>query len=212
VIFLIILDLQIKDYNAKKMDRKIFHGNFTPNDLASILLIHFNRGNLEVHKIGSEDRVAVQIRSKIHAQSGGQTAIGVTLQQFNDGVVVSVGEQQWLGIAASLGFSALAAIKNPFNLLHRIDDIAQDLEYLQLTDDVWRVLISNVKTIGSGYQLSERLKRIVCDYCQTANPVGAPSCDACGAPLGNSQPRTCKNCGYVLAQSDPKCPNCKSPF
>lgn len=193
------------------MDRKIFHGNFTPDDLASILLIHFNHGNLEVHKIGSKDRVAVQIRSTSHAQSGGQTAIGVTLQQFDDGVVVSVGEQHWLGIAASLGFSALAAIKNPFNLLHRLDDIAQDLEYLQLTEDIWRVLGSNAKTIGSGYQLSERLKRISCEYCQTANPVGAPSCDACGAPLGNSQPSICKNCGYVLAQSDLNCPNCKRP-
>jgi len=193
------------------MERKIYHGNFTPNDLASILLIHFNRGNLEVHKIGSEDRVAVQIQSKSHVQSGGQTAIGVTLQQFDDGVIVSVGEQQWLGIAASLGFSALAAIKNPFNLLHRIDDIAQDFEYIQLTDEIWHVLSSNAKTIGSGYQLSERLKRIICDYCQTANPVGSPSCEACGAPLGNSQPRTCKNCGYVLTQSDLYCPNCKRP-
>ena len=193
------------------MDRKIFHGNFTPDDLASILLIHFNHGNLEVHKIGSEDRVAVQIRSTRHAQSGGQTAIGITLQQFDDGVVVSVGEQQWLGIAASLGFSALAAIKNPFNLLHRIDDIAQDFEYLQLTEDIWHVLSSNAKTIGSGYQLSERLKRVSCEYCQTANPVGAPSCEACGAPLGNSQPGTCNNCGYVLAQIDQNCPNCKRP-
>lgn len=194
------------------MNRKIYHGNFTPNDLASILVIHFNHGNLEVQKIGSEDTVAVQIRSKSHAQSGGRTAIGVTLQQFDDGVVVSIGKQQWLGILASLGFSALAAIKNPFSLLHRIDDIAQDFEYLQLTDDIWRVLSSNVKTIGSGYQLSERLKRIVCEYCHTANPVGAPSCTACGAPLGNSQPRTCNNCGYVLAQSDRKCPNCKKPI
>jgi len=191
------------------MDRKIFHGNFTPNDLASILIIHFDHGNLEAHKIGSEDTVAVQIRSKKHAQSGGRTAIGITLQQFDDGVIVSVGEQEWLGILASLGFSALAAIKNPFTLLHRIDDIAQDFEYLQLVDKIWQVLSSNAKTIGSGYQLSERLKRIVCEYCLTANPVGAPSCMACGAPLGNSQPRTCTNCGYVLAKSDRYCPNCK---
>jgi hypothetical protein len=193
------------------MGRKIFHGNFTPDDFASILLNHFNHGNLEVHKIGSKDRVAVQIRSTSHAQSGGQTAIGVTLQQFDDGVVVSVGEQQWLGIAASLGFSALATIKNPFNLLHRIDDIAQDFEYLQLTEDIWRVLGSYVKTIGSGYHLSERLKRIFCEYCQTANPVGTPGCEACGAPLGNSQPKTCKYCGYVLEKSDLSCPNCKRP-
>ena len=192
------------------MDRKVFHGNFVPDDLASILLTHFNHGNLEVHKIGSDDRVVVQIRSKKHALSGGQTAIGVTLQKFDDGVVVSVGKQEWLGIAASLGFSALATIRNPFSLLHRIDDIVQDLEYLQLSDDIWRVIHSNAKTIGTGYQLSERLKRIVCKYCLTANPFGAPSCFACGAPLGNLQPKTCKNCGYILIQSDQICPNCKT--
>ena len=96
--------------------------------------------------------------------------------------------------------------------MHRIDDIAQDFQYLQLTDEIWKVLSSKVKIIGSGYHLSERLKRIVCEYCLTANPVGAPNCDACGDPLGNSQPKTCKNCGYVLVKSDLYCPNCKHPI
>ncbi|MDO9545803.1 MAG: zinc ribbon domain-containing protein [Pelolinea sp.] len=192
------------------MTQKIFHGSFSPGDLASILLIHFNRGNLEVRKVSSDERVIVQIRSKDFAKSGGQTAIGVTLQQYDDGVVVAVGEQQWLGIAASLGFSALTAIKNPMNLLHRIDDIAQDLEYLSLEDEIWNVLTTNIKVIGNGFQLSEKLKRLMCDYCQTANLVGAPSCLACGAPLGNLQPVTCKKCGYILNRSDKKCPNCHS--
>lgn len=192
------------------MEQKVFHGDFTSNDLASILVLHFNRGNLEVQKIGSEDRVAVQIRSKNHAKSGGQTAIGVSFENFEDGVAVSIGEQQWLGIAASLGFSALAAIKNPFNLLHRIDDIAQDLEYLNLTDEIWRVLITNIKTMNGGYTLSRRLQSIACEYCLSANPVGAPGCLSCGAPLGHSQPRTCKKCGYVILNSENRCPNCKN--
>lgn len=190
------------------MTQKVFHGSFSPDDLASILLIHFNRGNLEVRKIGSDDRLIIQIRSKDFAKSGGQTAIGITLQQYDDGVIVAVGEQQWLGIAASLGISALAALSNPMNLLHRIDDIAQDIEYLNLEDEIWAILSSNIKTIGSGFQLSDKLKRLSCDYCQTANLVSAPSCLACGAPLGNLQPTTCKYCGYILNRNDSKCPNC----
>ena len=191
------------------MEQKAFHGDFSPNDLAEILLVHFNRGNLEVQKIGSDDSVTVQIRSKIDAKSGGQTAVGVFFQKFEDGVLISVGEQRWLGVAASLGVSALAAIKNPFSLLHRIDDIAQDLEYINLTEDIWRILSANAKLVGSGFQLSQRLKRIECGYCRTANLVGAPGCEACGAPLGDSQPATCSKCGYVLTKNEIKCPNCK---
>jgi len=191
------------------MTKKIFHGNFTPDDLAALLLLHFNRGNLEVRKIGSGDQVAVQIRTKIGSQSGGQTAIGITFQAFEDGVVISTGEQQWLGIAASLGYSALTALRNPFTLLGRLDDIAQDLEYINLEEEIWKVLTANVRIKGSQYELSNRLKRIVCDYCDTANPAEAPSCIACGAPMGNKQPRTCKNCGFVLSANEKYCPNCK---
>jgi hypothetical protein len=192
------------------MTQKIYHGDFTSDDLASFLMIHFDRGNLEVRKEISENRVIIQIRSKSFAKSGGNTAIGVTLQDYDDGVLVSVGEQQWLGIAASLGFSALAALKNPISLLHRIDDIAQDIEYLTLEDEIWNVLTSNVKAMDGGFQLSERLKRISCSYCQTANQLNAPSCIACGAPLGNRQPSTCRNCGYVLEGTEIICSNCRS--
>jgi len=124
-------------------------------------------------------------------------------------VIISLGGQQWLGIASSLGYSALAALRNPFSILGRIDDIVQDIEYLNLEEEIWRVLFSNVRIKGSQYALSKRLQRISCDYCDTANPVDAPACIACGAPLGGKQPRTCKNCGFVLFSNEKFCPNCK---
>ena len=191
------------------MEQKYFHGNFTPEDLAQCLLVHFNRGNLVVNKLGSEEKVAVQIQTRQSRTSGGETALGITFQSVEDGVAVQVGQQAWLGIAASLGYSALSAIRNPFNLLHRIDDIAQDFEYMQLTDEVWKVLTANARALGSGYELSKRLSRITCDYCRTANPTGASNCIACGAPMGDLQPKACKNCGYILLSSDEFCPNCK---
>jgi RNA polymerase subunit RPABC4/transcription elongation factor Spt4 len=100
-------------------------------------------------------------------------------------------------------------MRNPLNLLHRLDDIAQDLESMQLTDEAWKVLNANAQAMGSGYELSARLHRVACEYCLTANPVGAASCMACGAPLGNAQPATCKNCGYVILSSETICPNCR---
>jgi len=192
------------------MTKKVFHGNFTPEDLAELILLRFDRGNLEVQRVGAGDQVVVQIRTKHNAQSGGQTAIGIIFQKFEDGVIISTGQQQWAGIAASLGLSALAALRNPLTLLGRIDDIAQDIEYLNLEEEIWAVISSKVKVKRSQYDLSQRLQRIACDYCDTANPVDAPSCLACGAPLGNKQPRTCKNCGYVLSSHENICPNCRN--
>ncbi len=193
------------------MEQRIFHGQFKPEDLAQTLLVHFNRGNLEVQKIGSGDNLAVQIKTRDYRTSGGETALGVSLLSVEDGVMVQVGQQTWFGIAASLGLSALAAFRNPLNLLHRLDDLAQDIEYVQLTDEVWRVLESNAKALGSGYELSDRIKRVTCEYCLTANPTGAPSCIACGAPMGNLQPFTCRSCGYLLTKNQKFCPNCKRP-
>ncbi len=194
------------------MEQKIFHGDFTTDDLAECLLVHFNRGKFIVQKLGSGDNVVIQIKTRDNRQSGGDTALTTSFLKVEDGVAVQVGQQSWVGLAASLGFSALATIHNPYNLLGRIDDIAQDIESLQLSDEVLKVLTANARALGSGYDLSARLHRVKCEYCLTANPAGAPSCLACGAPLGNAQPTTCKNCGYVVLDSETVCPNCKKPL
>jgi hypothetical protein len=190
------------------MDQRIYHGKISPTDLAQSLIAHFNRGNLRVQQIGNGDQVAVQIASRVGAQSGGQTALGINLQAVEDGVSVQVGKQAWLGVAASLGWTALAAWRNPISLLDRIDDLAQDIEYVQLTDEVWRIIGSTANTLKAGHELLERLRRLVCDYCDTPNPVGEPNCLACGAPLGSVQPLACSKCGFVVTARTSHCPNC----
>lgn len=190
---------------------RIFHGNLKPSDLAASLIAHFNRGNLIAQQIGDGSQIVVQIATAQRPASGGQTALSVTLQAIEDGVAVQLGRQAWLGVAASLGVTALSAIRNPFNLLGRLDDLAQDIENLQLSDEVWRVIEATTRAAGASHELSERLRRIVCEYCDTANPVGEASCIACGAPLGGVQPLTCRFCGFVLRRSDVFCPNCQRP-
>jgi hypothetical protein len=152
--------------------------------------------------------MVVQIATSSQPASGGQTALSVTVQSIEDGVSIQVGQQDWLGVAASLGVSAFAAFRNPFALLSRLDDIAQDIEYIQLSDEVWKVIEDTAHTLASTHQLSERLLRIECEYCGTANPVGEAHCIACGAPLGSAQPTTCGRCGYVLVHGEKNCPNC----
>lgn len=190
------------------MPQRIYHGSFSNTDLAQSLMAEFSRGNLRVQQYSSDDTVVVQIATSQYASSGGATALSVSLQNVADGVAVDIGKQAWLGIAASLGVSTIAALRNPLSLLNRLDDIAQDIESAQLTENVWIVIDKTARSLGSGYQLSDRLKRYVCDYCNTPNPKGEPTCIACGAPLGDIQPITCPKCGYVVHKNESTCVNC----
>ena len=191
------------------MEAKIYHGDLKPLEFAQALIGEFNQGNLGVRQYGRNKEIVVQIGTREQRRSGGKTALTVTLKQVEDGVAVQVGKQSWLGVAASLGVTALAAIRNPFALLTRLDDLAQDVESLQLSERVWEVLDKTAQLKGASLELSERLRRMVCPYCDTANPVGEPSCIACGAPLGKVQPGTCPHCGFVLQPGERICPNCK---
>jgi hypothetical protein len=190
------------------METKIFHGDIKPRDFANALVGEFNRGNLKVQQAGKRNEIVVQIATRQMRRSGGNTALTVTLEKVSDGVSVQVGKQSWLGVAASLGHTALLALRNPFHVLGRLDDLAQDIESLQISERVWEVIENEAYAAGASFELSERLRRLVCEFCETANPVGEPSCVACGAPLGGVQPRTCLNCGFVVKSHESNCPNC----
>jgi hypothetical protein len=193
------------------MVQKTYYGNFTPADFTRSIIAQFHRGNLRVQQIGNDERVVVQIASTEIPVSGGKTAIGISLQKVEDGVMIEVGKQNWYSIAASLGISAISVFRNPLNLLSRMDDIAQDIENIQLRDEIWDAIETTAKSLGAGFELSERLRRYVCDYCNTPNPIGEPSCIACGAPLGSIQPITCRQCGFAITKDEKYCPNCKAP-
>lgn len=190
------------------MEQRIFHGNITPNDVSQALYSTFNRGNLRAQVLGSGDKISIQIGTRPGATTGGQTALTVNIYKTKEGVMVEIGRQAWLGVAASLGQTALSAIKNPWNLIGRLDDIAQDIENLQMSERAWDVVERAARALAASHALSERLARLGCEYCGTANPVGEPSCVACGAPMGNAQPRTCARCGFVLKRNERTCPNC----
>jgi hypothetical protein len=194
------------------MQQRIYHGDLEPIDICNNLIAHFNRGNLNVQQVGSGDKIALQIASSESARSGGQTALGITLLKVPDGISIQVGEQAWFGLAASLGTTALAALHDPFSLISRLDDLAQDIENIQLSDEVWEVIDSTARSLGTGTELSDRLRTVECAYCKTANPVREPHCIACGAPLGEEQPDTCPNCGFIIRPDEDICPNCKLPL
>ncbi len=49
--------------------------------------------------------------------------------------MVELGQQAWLGVAASLGQTAFSVFRNPFSLIGRLDDLAQDIESMQLSEN-----------------------------------------------------------------------------
>jgi len=189
-------------------DIRFFHGDLKPSDFARDIIAYFNRGSYIVQQIGRDPKIAVQISTHQAARSGGQTALTITIHNVEDGVSIQIGKQAYLGVAASLGYTALSALRNPLSLLGRIDDIAQDIESISLADELWEVVEKTARQHGVGKALSEKLQRHICPYCNTANPISEGRCIACGAPLGDIQPRTCMNCGFVVRNLDRECPNC----
>ena len=190
------------------IDQRTFHGEVTPQDFADALLAKFNRGGMRAQQRGRGGNLVVQIGTAHGRRSGGSTAMTVHLSAVEDGVLVQLGEQQWLGLAASLGQTALMTLLRPTSLISRLDDVAQDISSLTLADRIMETLKDTAAVHGASYEITQRLRRLACPYCATANPVGEPNCVACGGPLGYEHPIACDNCGYVSEAGTSKCPNC----
>jgi hypothetical protein len=194
------------------MQTQTFHGPITCLDLANALVAEFDRGNLRSQAFGDAKKAYVQIASPGAPASGGRTALTVQLTQIEDGVMIQLGQQEWIGVAASLGLTVLMTLRRPLSLLNRIDDLAEDINSLQLVERVWQTIDRTATGMGASHDISERLRRITCPHCQTANPVGEPACIACGAPLGPSQPKACPACGFVPPAGAVTCPSCGRKF
>jgi len=197
--------------STKDPEQRTYHGAIGPGDLAQGLIAEFNRGNLRAQQLGNPDHLIVQIQTSRAPTSGGRTGISVHLIRVEDGVLVSIGDQELFGVAASLGataLAALAALRNPLALVTRLDDLAEDVSSLQLTSRIWQTIERVAEGLGASFEISERLRRLVCAYCTTPNPVGEAHCIACGAPLGEAQPVACKNCGHVSPAGATRCTSC----
>jgi hypothetical protein len=194
------------------MEQRTFHGPISIEDIAEATIAEFDRGDFKVQKVGHGENILVQIATKDHPRSGGTTALSIYLSKVEDGVRVELGEQAWLGLAASLGKTAFWALRNPFTLLGHLDDLAQDISSLQLKAKVWETIERVADAVGASHEISLRLRRLACQYCLTANPVGEPHCIACGAPLGLEQPMACPQCGFILPPDSYACSECGYKF
>lgn len=190
------------------MQVRTFHGNIDPQSLADALIAEFNHGNYVAQQIGTDDSLMVQVATRRDVRSGGKMGMTIGIQRVPSGVCVTVNEGQWFGVAASLGQTAFGALANPWSLLGRLDDLAQDVSSLQLPDRVWKTIEAYSRSVGARSAITGRLETLMCEYCSTANPVAESHCVACGAPLGRAQPVACLRCGFVMPPRSGKCANC----
>jgi hypothetical protein len=190
------------------MEARTYHGKVTPRDLADVLVSRFTTDDLSATAIGEGDRIIVNISSA--GYQGGRTALAVGLSPASGGVLVTVGDHNLLGVAADLMQTGLGALRNPFVLIGELDDVARNVEKLNLPAQVWEAVDHYCQSVGAG--LTAEPTSVTCPYCGVLSPIGAGSCAACGAPLGRSQPVTCPKCGKLLPADLDYCTRCGSPL
>lgn len=189
-------------------NQRTYHGEIEPDKMADVIVAAFNQGNMRAQQVGHGEKVMVQIAIRDQAQSGGKAALTVTIQKVEDGVSVAIGQHEWFGAAASIGQTALQTFLNPWNIINRLDDLAQDITSLTLADKVWEAVEKFARAAKVTKTISKRLQSVSCPYCGTANKVAEGNCENCGAPLGEFQPMSCPKCGNVMPPKSKFCANC----
>jgi len=191
------------------MEQRTYRGDIEPEDLAQALLARFDYGDMKAQMVkGDEGHLLVQIATREWGWGAARSALTVGIAPVEEGVRVTLGQQQWLDAAASLAITGLSALINPLSLLGRIDDIARDVGKLTLPDQVWDTIEHYVDSVGAKLGLAEKQLVVTCAYCGVGNPVGAGTCSACGGSLADVQPVACPTCGFILPQGARFCSRC----
>ena len=128
-----------------------------------------------------EATISAKITSQTDFGRGSRTSIYVYAKKQNNDLLVTVSDQEWSSIASSLGTTLLSAAINPINLLHRLDDLAVDVQNIQLSDRV-KTFVKEFKQHKSDLAIEE-IDRYSCKYCKSKNEPKSTHCRACGAPL-----------------------------
>jgi hypothetical protein len=190
------------------MEQRTYHGKVTPRDIANVLVSRFTSDDLSAVATGDAEKIIVNISSA--GYQGGRTALAVGLSPASNGVLVTVGDHNLLGLAADLVQTGLGAWRNPLALIGEIDDVARNMEKLNLPAQVWEAVDHYCQSMGAG--LTPEPTTVTCPYCGVLGPIGAGTCAACGAPLGRAQPVTCPKCGKLLPADLDYCTRCGSPL
>lgn len=196
-----------------EMEQRAYHGKIDAEEMGRILVVQFNQGETRAQWMrGQEGRTIVQIQNRRMEASDPKTAVTLHITPSGTGVVVSMAEQQWLGVAADLARTGLMALLNPWSLIGEIDNVARNVRGLRLREEVWRAIETYCRSMGAGTGAAALLQHVTCPYCGTPNALGETNCKACRAPLSEAQPVICGRCGFMNEPRTGRCANCKTPL
>lgn len=195
------------------MEQRVYQGAIRPEGLAEALLDEWDRDDTIAQAFGEGDRVIVQIGQR----QGGffsdepHQALTLDIETVEDGLQVTMGQQQWLKqnnvqifTGGLIGFFPFF-FTFPLGQLFGGDDIDQNLPN-QIWQSIDRYAARFSPAAGPATGKTTRLATIACPECGVANPAGAQRCSACGASL--TMPEACPQCGYTNPPGANFCNRC----
>ena len=153
-----------------------------PNDFLQALRFEFDTDAFDVSIQATAKNVYdVRIYSQNNRMRGSQTSIFIHVTQTERGLEVSISDQEWGQIAASLGTTVAATFFNPINIIHRLDDLAVDVQNMQLGERVENFVREYNERKAKAAEFID--DKALCKYCHTRNNPPGSHCISCGAPL-----------------------------
>jgi hypothetical protein len=169
------------------MEQRVYRGNARPNDLADYLVQHYEQQrHIQVQKLGQGDTVMVQIGAGRHPDRvRGALTIGIAPLPDSSGVVITMGQQQWLGpdFGRTVTGSLIGAMFTPWALFSLIWPLSDMASSMSLPQDIWNTIDMYCTSAGATLAGSQQMGGVPCAYCGMMNPAGATTCATCGHAL-----------------------------
>lgn len=183
------------------MEQRTYQGQIDPHALADALLDEWDRDNTIAQAFDADPHVIVQIGQR----DGGwfsdepHQAITLTIEPIDNGVQVTMGQQQWYKQNDVKIFAGGLVGFFPFFFTFPLGDFVHGREGeidRSLPNLIWQSIDRYAARFqGAVTGRTQRLATVNCYACGVANPVNADHCSACGADLVAAP--TCPNCSHV---------------
>ena len=197
------------------MEQRVYQGTIRPEDLVDVLLAEWDRDDTTAQAFSEPGRAIVQIGQREGSWFGDEPhqAITLDIESTDDGVQVTMGQQQWIKDNGMQIFAGGLIGFFPFFFTFPLGQFFGGGEIDQsLPGRIWQTIDRYAANVGTAPATgkTQRLATIPCPECGVANPMAAERCSACGANLAPSS--ACANCGHVNPPGASFCNRCGSPL
>ncbi len=195
------------------MEQRVYQGAIRPERLAEALLDEWDRDDTIAQAFGEDDRIVVQIGQR----EGGlfsdepHQCLTLDIEHVDDGVQVTMGQQQWFKGGGTQIFAGGLIGFFPFFFTFPLGRLFGDGDGIDqsLPGRIWQSIDRYVASTGATAPATgktTRLATVACPECGVANPLGAQRCSACGTQLASTP--ACPQCGHTNPPGASFCNRC----